>query len=321
VSRGHLAVGPDGLNLLGFLTAVGALVVLTRALPDRRVRLSWCVPQAGLGAGAWRPTLHVTPDLAEAEIVRTLHAELTRPDTIAAVQGLEPNLHVSGAVLRERATAFWEGRGDRRAADLLTALLGDGGREEEVRRSPLQVLTGAGQMRFLETLEFLCDPEQLQPEHVARALFEPWTYQDTRFTFRWDPVDFRSWALRARNPSGDEIHPVRTEWGANRLGFEALALFPITGSGETVGFRHAELRWPLWRPPAGVDVIRSLLAHPALFRSDGAGDLRPLGVAAVVAARRFSGAKGHRYFTAGRIAWGDADAPPIAGEPSPKPLP
>jgi len=305
VTRSHLAIGPEGLNLLGFLTSLGTLVVLTRAWPERTVRLSWAMPRTGPGAGGWRPVFHVEPPVSESEIVEVVHAQVTDPRALEALEGLERNLRVSGAVLRERATTFWEGRGDRRAADLLAALMAHVGSSQEVRPSPLRALTGAGHMHFLDTLRALSDPDRLSKDHVARALFQPWTYEDTRFTFRWDPSDFRPYALRARDPARDPVHPIRTEWGANRLAFEALVLFPMTWSGEAVGFRGQELRWPLWTPPAGADVVRSLLAHPALFephRQEAA--LQALGVAVVASARRFLGERGaHVYFTPARIVW------------------
>lgn len=307
MTRTHLAVGPDGLNLLGFLASLGALAALTRAWPERAVRLSWTMPRSGPGAGGWRPVFHVEPPATQEEIVDTLYAQITDVHALEVLEGLDRNLRVSGAVLRERAAAFWEDRGDRRSADLLAALMADGGSAEEVRVSPLRALTGAGHMHFVDTLRALSDPSRLSRDHVARALFRPWAYEDVRFTFRWDPSDFRPYALRARDPARDPVHPIRTEWGANRLGFEALVLFPMTWSGAAIGFRGRELRWPLWRPPASADVVRSVLAHPALFAPEGeaAGlQLRALGVAAVVSARWFRGERGaHVYFTPARVVW------------------
>jgi len=57
---------------------------------------------------------------------------------------------------------------------------------------------------------------------VRSALLEVWTYTDTAQSFRWEPGEERSYALRFRGPSktkesGNEI---RTMHAANRLGLE-----------------------------------------------------------------------------------------------------
>jgi len=305
MARAHLAVGPDGLKLLGFLASLGALIALTKVWPERVVRLSWTMPRSGLGAGSWRSVFHADPSVTEDEIVEALFTYLTDQRSLEVLEGLEQNLGVSGRDLREHVARFWEERRDRRAADLLAALMADAGADQKVRPSPLRALTGASQMHFVDTVRALSDSSRLSREHVVRALFRPWTYEDTRFTMRWDDVDFRSHALRARDPARDPVHPIRTEWGANRLAFEALALFTMTWSAETVGFRAQEVRWPLWAPPTSADVIRSLLAHPALFRpEDEWRELHALGVTIVASARRFSGEGGKGvYFSPARVVW------------------
>lgn len=298
----HLAVGLDGLNLLGFLAALGALVSLSRIWRDREIRLSWTLVTSGPGAGGWRPLLHIDPVVAQQEIVEALYAHVTNPESLSAFADVDANLRMSRAVFRSKAVSL---RHDRRAADLLAALVCEAGTEDEVKPTPFRALSGAGHLNFLSTAQSLSDASRLQKSDIARALFQPWTYENTRLTFRWDPVDYRAYAGRARDPADDPIHPIRTEWGANRLAFEALVMFPMIWSGEAVGVRSNEFRWPLWSPAASVDTIRSLLAHPFLFRDTGANDLASMGVVLVASCQRFTSGQRNAYvnFSPSRIVW------------------
>jgi len=128
-----------------------------------------------------------------------------------------------------------------------------------------QLITGSGQQFFLETLHVLM--EEITVEKLRRSLFGPWTYADTKRSFRWEPGEDRRYAYGWSNPSGEEV---QTEHGANLLAAMALPLFPAvpTGRGlETTGFARrgvAALTWPIWQPPLTVDVVRSLLAQDAL---------------------------------------------------------
>lgn len=75
-------------------------------------------------------------------------------------------------------------------------------------------------------------------EHLREALFGPWRYENDGLSMRWDPDDAKEYALRWRDPS---IGGVSSVWGANRLAFEALPLFPTvpTEAGlRTTGFRR-----------------------------------------------------------------------------------
>ena len=105
------------------------------------------------------------------------------------------------------------------------------------------------------------------------CLFAPWERPDTLYSLRWDPEDDRRYAHRWRDPSKETAG---TEWGANRLAFEALPLFPVApaaGSSRTTGFSGTRSSdtfwtWPVWEPAADLDTVRSLLALQKL--QDGA---------------------------------------------------
>jgi hypothetical protein len=152
-----------------------------------------------------------------------------------------------------------------------------------------QLITGSGHQFFLDTFKTLM--ETVNIDQLQRALFGPWTYQDPRLSFRWDPVEDRRYAYGWSDPSGAEV---RTEHGANVLAAFALPLFPVipTARGPvTTGFKlHAfqpVWTWPVWSTPLTVDVLRSLLASRWLQQdSVKRVDLRLLGVADVFQTRK-----------------------------------
>src|SRR5436309_11441770 len=74
----HVALGPEGGNLLGFLASVGTLVTLTRAWPDRNIRMSW------EQRGGWRPVWHVNGSSTDEDVIvalaRTLKSRAGTPE-------------------------------------------------------------------------------------------------------------------------------------------------------------------------------------------------------------------------------------------------
>ena len=49
-------------------------------------------------------------------------------------------------------------------------------------------------------------------DQLRQSLSGPWKYEDSRLSFRWDPLDDRRYAYAWNNPSDEEVH---TEHGAN----------------------------------------------------------------------------------------------------------
>jgi len=108
---------------------------------------------------------------------------------------------------------------------------------------------------------------------------------------RWDPAEDRRYALLDRDPTASGNKP-RTVWMANLLAYRALALFPSAptpwGLRTTGWSRSGEaFTWPLWRPPAAPDTIRSLMLLDELGKPvpDRRG-LRARGIVAVYRAQR-----------------------------------
>jgi hypothetical protein len=117
---------------------------------------------------------------------------------------------------------------------------------------------------------------------------------------RWDPEDAKEYALRWRDPSVGGAYSV---WGANRLAFEALPLFPImpaeTGP-RTTGFRTLnrahEFTWPIWTQKVSVDTVRSLIGLRELGNEiPDRALLRPMGIEDVFRAQRIRIGQGANY--------------------------
>jgi hypothetical protein len=252
--------GIEGSNPLGFLTALGALRLSDLVWRDQGIRLQW------IRDGGWRPQLSGLPMEDEAAFCRVLHEQAPWAPLdafIALGNNLTVTRNLFGEVAR-RVAAETTGT-DRRAADFAAAFGSDvieDRDKDRIEYTDLCFITGSGHQHFLGTARGLA--KSAGSEHIGEALFGPWRYSDRGLSMRWDPDDAKEYALRWRDPS---VGGVSSIWGANRLAFEALPLFPTIPQGKrlrTTGFqrhdRAHEFTWPLWTQPATMDTVRSLLS-------------------------------------------------------------
>jgi hypothetical protein len=295
--------GMDGANPLGFLAAVGTLVSATARWPE--ARMSWDATSAG-----WRPRL-----LGCGTHEETFSADLHRSLSAASMDAflLDDKLPFTATALAMgmRAAQLVASQGDRRTSDLLAALgcemLTDkNGHFTDTRFCMVRSGDAAGQG--------LCayarmTRSALRPEDLQNALFGQWHYQDTGPRLRWDPIEDRDHALRWNDPS----KTTRDDWpgimiGANSLALEALALFPVfacDGNALTTGLMRSRDRpfkfvWPIWSIPVGVDVVRSLVALPALRLDPVRRDrLTPMGIVDIFRSTRVQPSKYYSNFTPG----------------------
>ena len=167
-------------------------------------------------------------------------------------------------------------------------------KDERMAATPFALISGSGHQHFLGTAGDLM--VACTGDHFRNALFGTWSASDEGSSFRWDPADDRRYALLADDPTASGNKP-KTIWGANRLAFEALRLFPCLrskGQRATVGWRTINgeevWRWPLWSCPLAPQVISSILATGDLWRdeSESRRRLRARGVFAVYQTRRLA---------------------------------
>lgn len=276
---GLLLSGLDGANPLAFLAALGTLRGLTIAWPERDVHLSWNL------LDTWRPCLHLNGDaLSEDETLDGLERFIqTRPghdaleigDNLTVPTG---EFHSHAQKAASKASPSPKGRA---AADFMAAFGCDSvesaDRKGQIQDTALRTMSGTGHQHFLKTMRDLA--EKVGRDKLQRCLFGSWERKDPQLSLRWDPEDDRRYAHRWKNPSDDKVSVkgqrsgAPTEWGANRLAFEALPLFPVMptrpGRVQTTGFSGTRSRdtfwtWPVWDVPIGLDTVRSLLALPEL---------------------------------------------------------
>lgn len=287
-NEGLLLKGLDGGNPLAFLAALGTLRTLTRAWPEREPRLSW-EPQCG----SWRPTLLCSGGPAEGEVVTAAHDQLAQMAGHPAFTFAD-NLAIPAELFRKFSESAVASAKEDCAAEYAAAfasdlLINDYG---TIHDTAFRTMSGAGHQHFLKFMNELA--RVTTAEHVRRALFSAWHYDEQKLSLRWDPADDRRYALRWSDPSSDVIRTVR---GANRLAIEALPLFPVAPVGrhlETTGFgspydRGTYWTWPIWETPVSLDVCRSLLALAELQeRQPNRQVLRARGVVEVFRSERIT---------------------------------
>ena len=288
----HLAIGPEGSNPLGFLCALGAFCVLSRALHDRDVRMSWKW-QAG-----WKPVWHLTGSATKGELCSALSGALTRGQEFLLANKADLTLsadefRVFVVEASARATLA-----DSKRADILAAYGCEAitDRKGGIRKTALCFITGQGHQHFLGAIRALA--EGMTEDHVRRALFVPWRYQDDGRgrSLRWDTLDDRRYALRATDPGNASKSPIKIVWGANRLAIEALPLFPTVpqeSSLVTTSFTRGDdgwlFTWPIWQQPVTIATLRSLLTIGDLSNGPNIRhDLSVRGVNALFRCRRLN---------------------------------
>jgi CRISPR-associated endonuclease/helicase Cas3 len=265
--------GLDGSNPLGFLAALGALVVCNR-LARAKDRPSWlgCAPPISWGSGnhPHTPVLHFAaapPSPADfAEFLAECFAKSVESHSAAwAVEALSAKDDLRVGVIR--TCCRFRAEGERPFLDWVTALFC------EVAPNAASQLQTVRKDYLLGNLRSVMG--RTTAVHLQRSLFSAWDYADAldNQSLHWEPTEDRRHAYQWHMPSGDPTRKKRGGMlGANRLALEAWPLFPSFPAGERVatrGFRGIRaydtfFTWPLWNCPLGVDAITSIVSLQAL---------------------------------------------------------
>lgn len=292
-----LLAGLDGANPLAFMASLGVIHTISNYEPGK---ISWVIND-----GSWKPKVTL-PGVSRSSLVALLDAALGRE--LNDIWAISKRLPFEAEILRNATLKCARSLelSSRDIADTLAAwgseiFVDDKGQFHDTAFRMVRSGDSAGQglPDYARKLAKRCAKED-----IDAALFGPWTFSDELSSFRWDPSENREYAMQATNPSKEGS---QSPIGANRLAIEALKLFP-TMPGlrglETVGFRKgskgidAELRWPMWTVPLGVDSIRSLLTCGLLFEPQiDRAELREMGVAGVFASRQIKPNQYYRNFT------------------------
>lgn len=320
--------GPDGSSLLGFLSSVGALASLTTIYTDKKVTLHW---EQSIG---WRGRILIDGSrIADPEIT-DLHEHLTNKYNeelfgLKIGQGTDRYKTITKLELNDAERYLKDAiqQADRDKRGLFCSSYSgwflDLSEDKTASSSKLCALTGGSQQNFLETALHLSgfhekkkerDARITTKEHLRTTLLESWKYEEPMPGCRWDAQEDRQYALRHRDPTqihkskvkSDSDGKVRTQRGANRLGIEALSVFPLmpnTQRAETPGFFYIRevghvFSWPIWDRPLTLTSVRVLMGHPQLTSKDPELEsLSPLGVIALFRVKRLVKDKGQVSFT------------------------
>lgn len=287
----------DGGNPLGYLAALGAFLLATRAWPERRVLLAW-----EKVAGIWRPLLRIEQALsvgeetAREQLIKTLHQNGVKLSTmfskelldssVACEKRWENKLRFPVKEYRDfcRTVVSRQGEDCQVRPEFAAAWGGETAPEENVKRELVRRTRfdfTAGQQSFIEMLRDAHRTTRAQD--LDAALFSGWHYQTSASSMRWDPIDEkRQYAIQASDPTDATANPSSADPGANFLAIEALALFPFIpdrGASQAGFERDARSRswtWVLWREPATLDVVRGLIATVSSKERNDADSSEPL---------------------------------------------
>ncbi len=238
--------GLDGTNPLGYLAALGALLVADRMMED--VRLSWTSGFTNVA---------VIHGIALSDLVRVVMEDCDRWRDSTALG------HVDG---RNVDDVKFETSDDVRGYLKACAAADDGGRslalaqalvcefafDKGGKTKPSDLHFTAGKQQFLKMARELRD--EIGAEDVERALVGPWSRPSTLPSFKWDIADDRVHAVSARKPSTEKKN---TEPGAEWLALQGLAFYGVQRAGaERVAvsggggsWERGSWRWALWDPP------------------------------------------------------------------------
>lgn len=279
--QGLVLSGLDGGNPLGFLAAVGTLLILS----DRDdgaadvPRLGWRETPTG-----WRPVLDGCGE-RKTVLCDALHRSLSdASDEILDIGKMragnkESNKFPFDAGRFAKVLDEWaSGGAARRDADFLagfgTELYPDPKKDEFQCTSFKMVRSGdsngQGMLHYARVLR-----ERIDPGALERTLFGDWDYGDVDYSLRWDPIENQPYALRWRDPSKSTLADgPGTMRAANCLAFEALRCLPCMAIGtkaHTTGFREIDDRqtfvWPIWTPCLNANTMRSLLSLGDLHKT------------------------------------------------------
>lgn len=291
-------VGINGGNPLGFMAALGAILLMRGEFPA--VRLSWRIEH-----GTWRPVVHEC--LADEEKFSKMLSDAFKRTSSEPfeVDGKLP-FEVGAFASKLKSAQAQASPADRRMVDFLAAygteIHHDKGNflDTSLRMMRSGDASGQGLPAYALTIRRTVDEDALR-----RTLFGNWDYQDDSPIMRWDPVEDQRYALVWNAPQDTAKKQVKFMLGANALALEAMVFFPVMPgrtSASTTGFyrpgKQEYFIWPIWTHPVSLDVVRSLLSLRALRQyPPDRGALALRGIAEIYRSQRIASSKYYKNFT------------------------
>lgn len=262
--NGTRLAGLEGTNPLGFLAALGVQVafagedeqphlwwsddITPRAVVNEEFTVEWIVDQALRVVARWEKSAAVNPRRLDGSV-------MPKGDELkVALSDIRDYLHWNPVDQVDH---------DDTSGALTSALVAEGSLDKQGAAKPSDLYFTAGQQRFLDTTRKIL--RGVTHQDMASGLAGPWNYESDLPSLGWDIVDDRVYALRANNPSPEKK---LTNPGPEALAVLGLSLHPVFAGRErtlTQGcsgtWKAGHYSWPLWRRPASLHAVRSLLAH------------------------------------------------------------
>ena len=147
---------------------------------------------------------------------------------------------------------------------LTTALVAEGSldRKGDVAK-PSDLYFTAGNQKFLTMVRQIL--EGVSKADLLTGLTGPWGYASKMPSLMWDTGDDRLYALRADDPAKDKK---LTNPGPEALAVLGLSTHAVFGGrnrtltqGCSGSWKAGTYSWPLWRKPASLHAVKSLLTH------------------------------------------------------------
>ena len=304
--KGTHLYGLDGSSPLGFFAALGVQVAFEtsnvrpklwwsegfspHAIVEERFSVGSIAGQALYSFDGWKKSPDVNPSKPEGDSL-----DLSPEDI--------------GTYLERAEQHFMRG-------GLATALLAEGGLTDSKglsKPSPLCFTTG--RQKFLAMAREILGAADIS--NVRRALEGPWVYGRKTPSFGWDVSDNREYAYMNKDPSvGKKPGPGA---GVEALALLGLSLFPAFAGTKGKGTdtyaqgcskkgRAGEFfSWPVWRKPAFIHAVRSLLSHAYDHPRAGAENRHHWydgwGVSSVFRSPIFRKGKGYGNFGGSEVVW------------------
>jgi hypothetical protein len=261
----HLELpGLRGQNTLGFLAALGVLVLANEA--GLNPKLSWTddINQSAIIVSGANFEELGTLLLHQLEVVATgvlLTGEIGRKQTDVK---LFPN-NARDSDLR-KWTDELRVSGTRLERRLLGALVAEGAVDGKGAAKPSHLHFAAGQQQFLDIARDVLAAVKADPTRLAEALLGPWRSDADVKNFSWASGTERIFAVRGFKPSSEKRLGIP---GADALAFVGLSMLPVmeaSGSLRTTGcdrgWKSSAFSWSLWNEPLSTRVVQSILVMP-----------------------------------------------------------
>lgn len=248
----------------GFLAALGVLAGARSAFPDMRLRWSAdFLPHAILSG--------VDPGQLISTLLTDCDQRLAGPVLNHPAEKPFETLKCSESELRAWATHVGEILDGNADVDLWSALVVEGGFDNNGRAKPTHFDFSAGQVKFLKVVREI--GRSLGADNLTEALYGPWLYMGTLSTLRFEKEGERLQALRATPPATD---PLKGVPGADWLAFRGLAFYPLALKRSRGGrarvltpacdadWNKGNFRWPVWADPLAYETAAALVTDGRL---------------------------------------------------------